>query len=187
MDFNSGGQAAIFRMVEAYGVNTRQAVCEKLGVSKSTMASRFMRDIFPAEWIIQCAFDTGVSLKWLVTGDGDKYENEFFDAVKVPQIKLIGDQVHQSGYQIFDKAMISDAVKTPAVLSEGEKTYLVDLAATDIADGLWLVDIDGSCSIRKILRLPGQKIRVSNDELTFDCTAQDIKLMAKADALFQRI
>jgi len=187
MNFESGGQAAIFRMVEAYGVTTRQAVCEKLGVSKSTMASRFMRDNFPAEWIIQCAFDTGVSLRWLATGEGEKYENEFFDAIKVPKLKLIDHMVHPAGFQIFDKAMIADAVTTPAVLVDGDKSYLVDLSAKDVNDGIWLVDIEGNSSIRKILRLPGQKIRVSNDELTFDCTVEDLKFMAKIDALFQRI
>lgn len=55
MDFNSGGKKAIERLVEAYGFGTRQALCDHLGVSKSTMATRYMRDIFPADWVIQCA------------------------------------------------------------------------------------------------------------------------------------
>lgn len=46
MDFNSGGKKAIERLVEAYGFGTRQALCDHLGVSKSTMATRYMRDIF---------------------------------------------------------------------------------------------------------------------------------------------
>lgn len=187
MDFNTGGQAAIFRMVEAYGVSTRQAVCERLGVSKSTMASRFMRDLFPAEWIIQCAFDTGASLKWLATGEGDKFDNEYLDTVKVPKLKLINHLVHESGYQLFDKVMISDGVVKPAVLANGETSYLIDMNAKEVSDGLWLINIDGSNSIRKLQRLPGQKIRVSNDELTFDCGVEDLKLVAKVDTIFQKV
>ncbi|WP_143340009.1 helix-turn-helix transcriptional regulator, partial [Cronobacter sakazakii] len=71
MDFNSGGRQAIERLVKAYGFSTRQALSDHLGVSKSTLATRYMRDIFPSDWIIQCAMETGVSLEWLVTGTGE--------------------------------------------------------------------------------------------------------------------
>ncbi|WP_228706637.1 helix-turn-helix transcriptional regulator [Klebsiella pneumoniae] len=52
---NQGGKAAIERLVKAYGFTTRQALADHLGVSKSTLANRYMRDTFPADWIIQCA------------------------------------------------------------------------------------------------------------------------------------
>ncbi|MDA7147119.1 helix-turn-helix domain-containing protein, partial [Escherichia coli] len=35
-------------MVKAYGYKTRQALADHLGISKSTLATRYMRDIFPA-------------------------------------------------------------------------------------------------------------------------------------------
>lgn len=65
-----GEKAAIERLVKAYGFTTRQALADHLGVSKSTLANRYMRDTFPADWIIQCALETGVSLRWLSTSDG---------------------------------------------------------------------------------------------------------------------
>ncbi|WP_442980184.1 helix-turn-helix transcriptional regulator, partial [Salmonella enterica] len=68
MNFDTGGRGAIERMVEAYGFTTRQALSNRLGISKSTLANRYMRDSFPAEWVIQCCLETGVSLSWLVTG-----------------------------------------------------------------------------------------------------------------------
>ena len=67
---NKGGKAAIERLVEAYGFTTRQALADHLEVSKSTLANRYLRDTFPADWIIQCALETGTSLKWLTTGQG---------------------------------------------------------------------------------------------------------------------
>lgn len=69
---NQGGKAAIERLVEAYGFTTRQALADHLEVSKSTLANRYMRDTFPADWIIQCAIETGISLNWLTTGKGPK-------------------------------------------------------------------------------------------------------------------
>lgn len=52
MNLEKGGRGAIERMVEAYGFKTRQALCDHLGISKSTLATRYMRDSFPAEWVI---------------------------------------------------------------------------------------------------------------------------------------
>lgn len=65
---NQGGKAAIERLEEAYGFTTRQALAEHLDVSKSTLANRYMRDTFPADWIIQCAFETDVPLNGLPLG-----------------------------------------------------------------------------------------------------------------------
>lgn len=70
MDFNTGGQKVVQRLLEAYGFKTRQALCDKLGVAKSTMASRYMRDIFPADWVIQASIETGINVEWLAFGTG---------------------------------------------------------------------------------------------------------------------
>lgn len=69
---DSGGRDAINRLIKAYNFSSRQQLCDHLSVSKSTMANRYLRDSFPAKWVIQCALETGVSLFWLATGQGDK-------------------------------------------------------------------------------------------------------------------
>lgn len=89
MNLEKGGRAAIERMVDAYGYNTRQALCDHLGVSKSTLATRYMRDSFPSEWVIQCALETGVSLNWLVTGNGLKYEKDTSDLISIKKTKSL--------------------------------------------------------------------------------------------------
>lgn len=35
------------------------------------MATRYMRDIFSADWVLQCVMETGVSIDWLVSGKGE--------------------------------------------------------------------------------------------------------------------
>ncbi|HGO4744211.1 TPA: helix-turn-helix domain-containing protein, partial [Klebsiella pneumoniae] len=47
----SGGKEAITRILQAYGFSTRQALCDRLGISQSTMANRWMRDTFPHDWV----------------------------------------------------------------------------------------------------------------------------------------
>lgn len=83
MDFSQGGKKAIERMVEAYGFTTRQALCEQLGISKSSLATRYMRDSFPSDWVIQCALETGVNIKWLVTGLPPKHEYLTSDIINI--------------------------------------------------------------------------------------------------------
>lgn len=104
MNLEKGGREAIERMVEAYGYTTRQALCDHLGVSKSTLATRYMRDSFPAEWVIQCALETGASLKWLVSGEGVKFESNKSDVVIVPKKNLLDGKMLDASHLLFDKA-----------------------------------------------------------------------------------
>lgn len=69
---NRGGQKVIERIVDAYGFKSRQALCNHLGISQSTMANRYARDTFPSDWILICNLETGVSIEWLAFGDDSK-------------------------------------------------------------------------------------------------------------------
>ncbi|CAM3430285.1 MULTISPECIES: phage repressor protein CI [Yersinia] len=187
MDFEKGGQEVIKRMLEAYGFSTRQALCNQLGVSKSTMATRFMRDIFPADWVIQCVMDTGVNIEWLASGTGVMFNNVINDVVKVSKIKLINGNQQPANHLFLDKVMMNSALAKPAIIDDGVNSYLVDLETEILSDGIWLIDIDGKSSIRKIQQLPGHKLRVSNEELTFDCKVDDVRFIAKVDTIFQKV
>lgn len=96
MDFNSGGKKVIERLVEAYGFTTRQALCDHLGVSKSTMATRYMRDIFPADWVLQCAMQTGISLEWLSFGKGQKQITKLSNTSTIDRKMLLEGKLSES-------------------------------------------------------------------------------------------
>ncbi|EQB8079034.1 phage repressor protein CI [Yersinia enterocolitica] len=179
MDFKTGGQAAIGRMIEAYGFTTRQALCEQLGVSKSTLATRYMRDIFPADFIIQCALETGVSLRWLAAGEGPMYINQESDIVKIDKMKLIEGKVYPANYFIFDKTFLPAELNNPLALVDGETTYIIQQNTNDMKDGLWLVDIEGKNSVKRITRIPVGRVRVSDNDISFDCALSEIKLIGR--------
>ena len=61
----------IDRMVSAYKLKTMKALCEYFGVGISVLSNRVVRNTTPAEYIIQCALDTGANLLWLCTGEGE--------------------------------------------------------------------------------------------------------------------
>ncbi|PAO20155.1 MULTISPECIES: phage repressor protein CI [Enterobacteriaceae] len=179
MDFSTGGRGAIERMVEAYGFTTRQSLCEQLGVSKSSLATRYMRDSFPSDWVIQCALETGSSLEWLVTGTGSMKNDLTSDVVRLPHRKIIEGKIFDSSFYFFDKALLPQDLYKPVIISEGDDICLTDFGFNELTDGKWLLEIEGKTSIRSITRIPVGKIKVDSDKSSFECSLEDIKIIAK--------
>ncbi|EPV8395065.1 TPA: phage repressor protein CI [Klebsiella aerogenes] len=179
MDFSSGGKRVIERLVEAYGFSTRQALCDHLGVSKSTMATRYMRDIFPADWVLQCAIETGSSLEWLSFGEGIPKDIAKLDYHILPKKVLNDGKLEDDGYYIFDKLFLPKALNKAVVVSAENSDFVCEMEFDDVRDGKWLVNIDGEISFRTLTRLPGSRVHVSSQNHSFECALTDIEVIAK--------
>lgn len=125
LDFNTGGKIVIERLVEAYGFTTCQALCDQLGVSKSTMATRYMRDIFLADWVLQCVLETGVSTDWLETGNGEL--NTKTDAVLVDVVvnELKNGHITHLGTRKIDNFFLNAEIKSPTAIRFDRKSIYV--------------------------------------------------------------
>ncbi|WP_333881206.1 phage repressor protein CI [Atlantibacter hermannii] len=195
---DSGGRDAINRLIKAYNFTSRQQLCDHLSVSKSTMANRYLRDSFPAEWVIQCALETGVSLLWLATGQGDKIDGaghkESFDFVNARNIKPLSEVVApkidkailnsgvliEDGKAILDSSLIPTEVADPQLIQVDDIFYIIDRNIKLPVNGVWLVDIDGIKSIAKLVRLPGNRLAVNQGEASFECLLDDIEVLGRA-------
>ncbi|HID9646507.1 TPA: phage repressor protein CI [Serratia marcescens] len=175
---SEGGKAAIERLIEAYGFSTRQALCSHIGVSKSTLANRYLRDTFPSDWIIECALETGASLLWLTTGNGPMYDDRTNDMISLNKFRLIDGKLVAASYLMFDKAYLPSDLVNPYIITLGPKTYLVDGKVNEINDGTWVIEIDGKISIREIIRIPGNKLQVISGTNNFECLLDEIKIIA---------
>lgn len=175
---NQGGKAAIERLVEAYGFTTRQALADHLEVSKSTLANRYMRDTFPADWIIQCALETGTSLNWLTTGQGLKQSSQTATTEELVKFRLIAGKMVEDGSYVFDASFLPANLSAPIVVLDGSATYICEQTFAEVLDGHWLINIDGTYSIRLITRLPKGMIKISAAENSFECAFSDIELIA---------
>lgn len=174
MDLSRGGRAAIDRMIEAYGFTTKQALCDQLGISSSTLANRYLRDTFPADFVIQCALETGVSLRWLTTGEGLKYEDIRSDVISINKKKILDGKLYDAGFLLVDKTLIdADHGNIEAVIHLNN-TYFIDINDKKVKDGLWIINIDDTISIKKITKLPKNHIMVSSKENSFECNFSDI-------------
>jgi phage repressor protein C with HTH and peptisase S24 domain len=170
----SGGRDAIERIMEAYGFGVRQQLADHLGISKSTLANRYMRDTFPFDWVILCSVETKASLPWLMTGKGPTFDPKESDVISINSIQLVNGEIQQVGHTLFDQSFLKKDIKKPLQLIDGQNRYIIESSFGDVNDGLWLVEIDGNSSLRKLSRLPNKKLRVSDNEISFECNLDDI-------------
>ncbi|HFN7020625.1 TPA: phage repressor protein CI [Klebsiella pneumoniae] len=179
---NKGGQPVIERILKAYGFTTRQALCNHLGISQSTMANRYARNTFPSDWTVICSLETGASLLWLTTGDGVMFEDEDEAEVATKTLRhltITNGVITSQSEVVYDSSLIPSGLSAPFLVTFENSVYLVDNHDGEINDGWWLIEIDGLTSIREVFRFPGGRIRIENGRASFECQSQEIKVLGK--------
>lgn len=192
MKLQIDGNAAIERIMKAYGFRFRNDLCRQAGISSSTLSTWLGRNKLPGELLIQCALDTGVAIDWLVTGDGDasvitsKKSATHLDDVIDVQVFVLTEGVLASRPKImFDKVLLpSDQASTFAVM-DGNNIYLMDHAFDELDDGTWLISIDGKHSIRQLSLIPGKRVKVSG-AVPFECSLSEIEVKARLTGTYTK-
>ncbi|HEI6974915.1 TPA: phage repressor protein CI [Yersinia enterocolitica] len=188
-DPNGGGRDAIERAIKAFGLNKRTELSERTGISIATIATWWKRDFYPANLLIGCALETGVSLRWLATGNGPMYDDAKDDVIALKSERLFKGKLEDSGYRVIDKRLLEQEIKEAKVILYGDETYIVDCSFEPVIDGVWLVEIEGQTSIRTLELIPVGKVRVSSSELKspFECALSDIKVLARVDSVLKKV
>ncbi|PIJ41741.1 phage repressor protein CI [Tatumella sp. OPLPL6] len=202
---NTGGRDTIHRLIAAYSFKSRQQLCDHLGVNKSTMANRYLRDSFPAEWVIQCALETNASLLWLATGQGtpeiqiSPHHNQITTIkstekqtisskiTRLEKLRLHNGQLISEGLAVIDESLISPSSTKAILIHTQNESYLVDQAIGTLSNGYYLVDIDGTKSIANLTRLPKNRLMVQHNDSSFECAIDDINVEGRATKVFKSI
>lgn len=182
IDFNSGGVAVLDRVIEAYGFTTKVALAEHLGIASSSLAMRYKRDYFPSDIVVKCMADTGATLEWLATGEGQRFANEELNIFKMPRHKIVDGQLFEDGSLMLGKDAFlpgKAAPQDPRCVVDGASQHVVEQIYSEVYDGEWLVEIEGKISIRTLTRIPVQKVRISGSGVPFDCDLADIKIIGR--------
>ncbi|QUT16145.1 phage repressor protein CI [Rahnella inusitata] len=182
IDLDKNSPDVLDRVIEAYGFNTKLALANHLGMASSSLAARYKRGLFPADIVVRCMAETDVTLEWLVSGKGKKYDDGKLDVMKFSRKKLVDGELFESGYLMFDKVMFLPGVPLPTspICVLDEKTqYIVDQKFADVYDGQWIVNIEGKVSVRTLTRIPIHKVRVSGVGMAFDCSIDDIEIIGR--------
>lgn len=177
---NHGGQKVIERILKAYGFSSRQAFCNHLDISQSTMANRYARDTFPADWVVICSLETSASLLWLSCGEGMMFEDGKDErATILKYFKITNGLLTSQNEIVYDNSEIPEGLTEPFVVSTDKSRYLVDKYEGEVTDGLWLIEFDKLASVREIYRFPGGRVRIENGKASFECGASDVKVLGK--------
>ncbi|MFH2376247.1 phage repressor protein CI [Hafnia paralvei] len=170
------------RVLEAYGFTQKLQLAEHLGIASSSMSARYKRGGLPADIMLKCMAETGVTLEWLATGQGRKFEDEEVDILKMPRRKIVDGLIYDAGMYMLDKVSFLPGVPlatSPVCVLEGNNQFIVDTSFTEVYDGQWLVEIEGKTSIRTLTRIPIKKVRVSGVGMAFDCGIDDINVIGR--------
>lgn len=187
--FEFDGKGSIDRMVKAYGFKTKVSLAQKLGITDSTLANRQTRGSFPAEFIVQCALETGVSLRWLATGEGVMHEDGKSNGLSIEQLELSDGQLVKMGYLLFDKEFLPDGLQKPQCIVTDKTSYITDQIFSELYSGCYVVNIEGKIGIHDLERIPVNKLRVSGGGIKapFECGINDITVLAKVVSITREV
>lgn len=179
MNLETGARQAIERICEVYGFTSRNQLAKHLGITNSSLGNRIMRDNFPADIAIRCVLETGASLHWLVTGEGATFDQYASDTIRIPSFELENAKLLKSSSVIFDKVLLPEYKGELQIISDGKNKYLVDISDYFIRDGKYLIEYSGTLSIKELIILPGNKIRIEWGKHPIDCNFEDLKILGK--------
>ena len=182
IDFDGESAPVLDRILEAYGFTSKLALAQHFNLAASSLSGRYRRGGFPADLVVQCMAETGVSLEWLATGSGRKFDNDELDILKLSRQKLVDGQLYDSGYAMLDKVFFRAGIPLPSdpfCLLDEAAQYIIDRKYSEIFDGEWLVNIEGKISVRTLVRIPIRKVRISGIGMAFDCSLDDIDVIGR--------
>lgn len=176
---STGGKAVLKRLMSAYGFATQKELSEYLGISTGTISTWVRREYFPGDVVIACALDTGVSLEWLATGEMKTESQEEHVTSGIPQISkkiLLAGKLDDDGFCYVDMAFIPAGVNTKnlSYVRSGKSCWLIEMDVSEISNGSWLLDIDGTLDVYAVSRRPGNKLLVAGNDSKFECSVNEV-------------
>lgn len=175
---SAGGRPVLRRILDAYGFQMQKDLGDLLDISSGTISTWVRRDFFPGDVVVTCALDTGVSLKWLATGQGEMYPAPAAahnDAViTIPKFRHESGELKEAGVWVLDPSLAPAATDSLRFIDGLHAGWLVDTAAQKIGNGRWVIAIDDALDVFDVVRLPGGKVRLSNNAVDFECGVAEI-------------
>ncbi|WP_237585561.1 phage repressor protein CI [Proteus sp. G2615] len=168
------------RMIEAYGFTNKIMLATHFNMGASSLSGRYKRNIFPADMVVRCMYETGVDLEWLVFGKGKPFNQEKLDILKIPNFRLKSGGLISADIIMIDKVIFpatSQLPQDPISIQIDSDYFIINKKFSEIFDGKWFIEIDGKKSIRELTRMPGQRVRVSGIGMAFDCELNDLTVL----------
>ncbi|WP_058910952.1 phage repressor protein CI [Entomohabitans teleogrylli] len=179
-DYTFEAVSILDRICEIYGFRQKIQLADHFEISASSLSNRYTRGTISYDFAAICALETGASLKWLLTGEGEQYsENAINSNVKeIPSFTLSEERLTEDSPLSIDLKLINKPESDCYVVRADGKLHFIDRDST-LSDGLWLVNIDDAISIRELTKLPGKKLHVAGGKVPFECGIDEIKALGR--------
>ncbi|MDC5820418.1 helix-turn-helix domain-containing protein [Vibrio europaeus] len=192
------GKDFVQRLIEVTESKSQRVLSEKLGVPTSTISTWVKRGLTPHEIAVRAHLHTGVSLKWLLLGEGEAFPNRsshkhgsegvetkfLFD---IDCFKILNGELIESKTLTFDKSLLDDvSVVNAMAIHEGDLTSIIDKEVHQAVSGTYLVDMDGLLSLNEIQRLPGKKLAISFNGSTLTVEEDEVKVVGRVALVMEK-
>ncbi|NOI27849.1 phage repressor protein CI [Vibrio coralliilyticus] len=192
------GKDFVKRLIEVTESKSQRVLSEKLGVPTSTISTWVKRGLTPHEIAVRAHLHTGVSLKWLLLGEGEAFPNRssnkhdsesvetklLFD---VDCFKILNGELIESKTLTFDKSLLDDvSVANAMAIHEGDLTSIIDKEVHQAVSGTYLVDMDGLLSLNEIQRLPGKKLAISFNGSTLTVEEDEVRVVGRVALVMEK-
>ncbi|WP_165708444.1 phage repressor protein CI [Pectobacterium polaris] len=182
---NFDNEKLLNRICEVYGFSQKLQLANHFKIAASSLQNRYKRGNVSYDFAVHCALETGVDIKWLMTGEGDKncsYQ-ESKPSIELPLLNLSNGEFSEIGILNIDNQLFGKQLKKAICIRSENSTYITEQEAS-LSDGLWVVDIEGTASIRELTLLPGKKLHITGGKVPFECGIDEIKTIGRVVGVY---
>ncbi|MGU9890283.1 phage repressor protein CI [Serratia marcescens] len=188
LDAQVNNDELLDRICQVYGFTQKIQLARHFNIAASSLQNRYTRGTVSYDFAVQCALETGASLQWLLTGQGCQYDGKPSptDPRTLDYFTLSDGKLEENSPLSIDTNFFSKRMsKGIAVRADGKLNFIEQDAS--LSDGLWLVDIEGTISIRELTLLPGKKLHVAGGKVPFECGIDEIKAIGRVVGIYSEV
>lgn len=188
IETNFNNEDLLNRICEVYGFTQKIQLANHFDIAASSLQNRYKRGNMSYDFAVHCALETGTSLRWLMTGEGERSGEDQAPSplTKLPTFTLSEGRLSQTGTLNIDNEFFGKPLKSAACIRSESKSYITEKDAP-LADGLWIVDVEGAVSLRELTVLPGKRLHVAGGKVPFECGVDEIKTLGRVVGVYSEI
>ncbi|UJD92122.1 phage repressor protein CI (plasmid) [Rahnella aquatilis] len=191
-DAGISNEDVLNRICQAYGFSQKIQLARHFNIAASSLQNRYTRGSISYDFLVHCSLETGAETRWLLTGEGESARSGLdtsnaqnasstFKLFTLSEGKLSEDGSLNIDHKLFGKALTQ-----PICVKSDGKTHMVEKDAS-LSDGTWLVDIEGSISIRDLTLLPARRLHVAGGKVPFECGIDEIKTLGRVIGIYAEV
>ncbi|MCE9966807.1 helix-turn-helix domain-containing protein [Lelliottia amnigena] len=188
LDANFNNEALLNRICEVYGFTQKIQLANHFKIAASSLQNRYTRGNMSYDFAVHCALETGADLRWLMTGEGDKNlsTDESASSHELPYFTLSEGGLINIGFIRLDSQLFGKQLKNAICIKHEKSSYITERDAS-LADGQWIVDVEGAISLRDLTVLPGKRLHVAGGKVPFECGIDEIKTIGRVIGVYSEV